>query len=347
MTLSSWNVLVGGVLFLNLFGPSQSGRPTNGGKDDLAFLRPWFEVQRNDREQLQHRGVVVRGLPAGDRQIGVIAACAIVVSPDAFVARVLTAGERKGSEPTAGRFDDPPTLDNLAGLSLDEGDLERLRQCRPRDCRLNLANDEMSAVQIGLRTPAPAASAEGQRAFRAVVLDRLRRYQSGGLASLPDYHDRAEPVRPAAIFSDLLRQTPYLKAYVPEAAEYLDPFPASDTNSGSSSLVWSKVMVNGKAVVMVNHLSVFRPKPGPNVPTVLMAAKQVYASRYMNGRLALTMLFAGAAGSPGYLVHVNRSELDELGGAFSGLKRSLIEGRIKQEASAALAALRDRLEQAQ
>ena len=153
-------------------------------------------------------------------------------------------------------------------------------------------------MQIGLRTPAPAASAEGQRAFRAVVLDRLRRYQSGGLASLPDYHKSGRTRPPGRDLSDLLRQTPYLKTSVPEAADYLDRFPARETNSGSWSLVWSKVMMNGKAVVMVNHLSVFRPKPGPNVPTVLMAAKQVYASRYMNGQLALTMLFAGARDRP-------------------------------------------------
>jgi len=45
--------------------------------------------------------------------------------------------------------------------------------------------------------------------------------------------------------------------------------------------------------------------------------------------------------------HINRSELDERGGAFTGLKLTIIEGRIKQEAAAALAALRDELEGAQ
>ena len=79
---------------------------------------------------------------------------------------------------------------------------------------------------------------------------------------------------------------------------------------------------------------------------MLVAGKQVYASRYMNGELALTMLFEGHAGSPAYLVHVNRAELDELDGSMSGIKRALMLGRIKDEAVAALAALRDGLERA-
>ena len=95
---------------------------------------------------------------------------------------------------------------------------------------------------------------------------------------------------------------------------------------------------------MVTHVAMFRPEPGPDVPTVLVVRKQVYASRYMNGELMLTMLFAGTGGSPSYLLVVNRSQLDELEGMFSGMKRSVIEGRIKEEAAVALAALRDALE---
>ena len=38
------------------------------------------------------------------------------------------------------------------------------------------------------------------------------------------------------------------------------------------------------------------------------------------------------------------SYLDELTGLFSGLKRSMMEGRIKDEAAVAMGAMRDRLE---
>jgi hypothetical protein len=56
------------------------------------------------------------------------------------------------------------------------------------------------------------------------------------------------------------------------------------------------------------------------------------------------MLFTAEGGSSAHLVHVNRSDLDELGGSFSGLKRSLMLGRIKDEATERLVKVRDRLE---
>jgi len=324
------------IAFLSLLGPLQT--------PDFAFLQPWFEVTREERAKLVQRGVVVRGLPASNKQISVIAACAVAISPDAFVARIRAAGDVKRTESPAGRFDDPPVIANLAGLSLDEGDLDRLRRCRRGDCRLNLADHEIAAVQQALASSAAGDSTKAQGSFRAVVLDRVRRYQSQGLGGLPEYHDRREPVRPAAIFSDIVQQTPYLKTHVPGIAAYLERYPFGKTEGAESFLLWSKMTMNDKAVGMVTHRSIFRPMPGPQVPTVLMTSKQVYASRYMNGELALTMLFAGAAGSPSYLVHVNRSELDELEGALSGLKRAVIERRIKEEAASRLAVMRDGFE---
>ena len=330
---------------MSLLGPLQARRQTNPGTPDLAFLQPWFEVKREDREKLAQRGVVVRGLPARNKQISVIAACAVAISPDAFVARIRAAGDAKRTGSVAGRFDDSPSIENLAGLSLDVGDLDRLKLCRRGDCRLNLADHEIAAVQRALASSA-GASTNAQEVFRTVVLDRVRGYQSQGLGGLPEYHDRREPVRPAAIFADIVKQTPYLKTHLPGVADYLERFPFVKTEDAESFLLWSKVTMNNKAVVMVTHRTVFRPTPGPQVPTVLMTGKQVYASRYMNGELALTMLFAGAAGSPSYLVHVNRSELDELDGTFSGLKRAVIEGRVKEEAASRLAVLRDGFERA-
>ena len=340
----SRNVLILSICLVSLLGLLQAGEQTTDATSDFAFLQPWFDLRRDERAKLVQRRVVVRGLQGHGKQIGVIAASAIAMSPDAFISRVRAAGGLKSPDALGGRFDDPPALENLARLSLDEGDLDRLRRCRPGDCRLNLSDHEISGVRQALAANSGGSTSQANQVFRQVVLDRARRYQSGGLKSLPDYHDRREPVRPAVIFSEILQQTPYLKSDVPGIAAYLEQFPFGDAAGSESSLQWSRVMINDKAVVMVTHLSIFRPPPGPRVPTVLVAGKQVYASRYMNGELTLTMLFAGTGGSPAYLVHVHRSQLDELEGTFSGLKRSVIEGRIKEAAARTLGALRDSLE---
>jgi hypothetical protein len=300
-------------------------------------------VDRNDRDKLAQRGIVVRSLPAADKQVGVVAACAVSISPDVFLSRVRQTGDlRRGA--VSGRFSDPPSRADLTALTLDQGDIDRLRQCRSGDCRLNLGHQEIASMRVALRDSASGPSSAAQDAFRQVVLDRVNRYRTGGLQALPDYNDRADPVRPAVVFADILRQIPHLKVYVPGADAYLERFPSSDSNTADSSLHWMKVTMNDKPVVMVTHVALFRQAAAAGVPAVVVARKQVYGSRYMNGDLMLTMLFAGTGGSPSYLVVIHRSQLDELTGMLSGMKRAAIEGRIKDEAARALAALRDDLE---
>ena len=311
---------------------------------DSGVLRPWLHLERGDRDKLMRREVVVRSLPAADKQIGVAAVCALSISPDAFLARIRATGDVKPGV-VSGRFSDPPALADLAALTLDQGDIDRVRYCRPRECKLNFGEQEIASMRQALRDSASGPSPAAQQAFRQIVLDRVNRYRSGGLEALPDYQDRAEGVRPATIFAEILRQIPSLKVHAPDAAAYLERFPSIIGAPPDSSLRWSKVTMNGKPVVMATHVAIFRPAAaGAGVPNVLMARKQVYASRYMNGDLMLTMLFAGAAGSPSYLLVINRSQLDELTGMFSGMKRTAIEGGVKDEAARALTALRDDLE---
>jgi hypothetical protein len=336
--------IVVGVVLVSLLQPTQAQKQANVATGDLTFLQPWFNPSEDDRHTLAQRGAVVRSLPASHQQISVIAACAVKISPEAFLAQVRKLGYVKRDRLIAGRFGEPPALDDLAPLSLEQGDIDRLRQCQPGDCALNLADEEMAELQQALAQH-PGASVDVQNAYRRVVFERVRRYQSGGLAALPAYHDRSALVQPAAVFSEILQQTPYLKQHIPALLEYLKRYPSIQTPGAASFLHWSKVIMNNKPVVLVAHLTTFRPDPGPGVPTVLLAAKQVYASRYMNGELALWMLFAGDDDrSPNYLVYVHRSHLDELGGTMTAVKRSVIESRIKQETGGALTSLRDQLE---
>ena len=160
---------------------------------------------------------------------------------------------------------------------------------------------------------------------------------------LPEYHDRAVPVRPAAVFSEIVQRSPYLSG-VPAVANRLKNAPFAAGVSADSFLRWSNVTINNKNVILLTHISIERPTEGPVVPAVLVTGKQVYASRYMNGELSLTLLFDNGTAPNSYLVHVDRSDLDAFAGSFSGLKRVLIERAVKREAVVALGALRDRLE---
>ena len=339
--VSGWWLRMIGVslALLSVLGLLAAPGHTNAGPADLAFLEPWFTVGQTDRDTLARRGVVVHALPASDRQISIVATCAVGLSADDLEARASAIGTSavgnvKRGELLAGRFSEPPTLKDLSRLTLDQGDIDRLRACRRGECALNLAEHEMSDLQRAL-TQHPEAPTGVQNAFRRVMLGRLARYQSGGLAALPEYHDRSEPVQPAAVFSAIHQQIPYLHKHLPAVVEYLERFPFTATNGASTSLHWSRVIVNDKPVVAITHLTTFRPRPSPQVPTVLTVAQTVYASRYLNGELTLWMLFASGDASS-YLVYVTRSELDTLGGTFSGVKRTVIETRMKEAAARVL-----------
>jgi hypothetical protein len=335
-------IIVVSVALLSVLEPLQARKPPPVGANDFAFLGPWFHLEQKDRDTLTQRGVVVQGLPASNKQISIAATCAVDISADELSARVNAIGTVARGDLVTGRFSEPPTLNDLSPLTLDQGDVDRIRACRPGACALNLADHEMSDLQRALRHP--EAPTDVQNAFRRVLLSRLARYQSGGLAALPEYHDRRDPVQPAAVLSAIRQQIPYLQDHLPAVAAYMERFPFTDTTGTATSARWSKMIVNNKAVVAISHLATFLPEPGPWVPTVVTVATTIYASRYMDGELTLWMLFASGDPSSSYLVYVTRSELDTLGGTFSRLKRSAIEGRMKEAAGAALESFCDRRE---
>ena len=321
---------------LSVPGASPAPGHMSAGPSDFAFLDPWFTVGPQDRDTLAQRAVLVRALPASDRQVSILAACAVDRAAgepevDAGIIGASAIGTGKHGELMTGRFSEPARLDDLSRLTLDQGDIDRLRSCRRGECALNLSDREMADLQLALAQP-PVAPSAVQDAFRRMLLGRVAGYRSGGVAALPEYHDRRDPVQPAAVLSAIRRQIPYMNAHLPAVAEYLDRYPFAGTAGASTSLHWSRLMVNSKPVVAINHLTTFRPEPSAHVPAVLTVSQTVYASRYLNGELTLWMLFApGAAVS--YVVYVTRLELDTLGDTFGGLKRSVIESRMKDAAA--------------
>ena len=51
-----------------------------------------------------------------------------------------------------------------------------------------------------------------------------------------------------------------------------------------------------------------------------------------------------APGTPGYLVYMNRSQVDVLGGMFGGLVRMVVQRRLRSEATDVLREIQKRME---
>jgi hypothetical protein len=313
--------------------------------DPFAFFRPSIVVTSAERARLDQGDSVVRVLPASDDEVAIFAAVAVKVDGDRLVGWVQQIEQLKKSPVVSaiGRFSDPPVFGDLAGLELDDADLDDIRRCRPGDCGLKLSAPEIRWLDTpgaGLRE---TWRQEAQDVFRRLVLDRVQDYVAGGQAALPPYADRSREVSLQETFSDILRRSVYLTSHLPEFCEYLDRYPNVEAPGGQSFVYWSKEKLGGKAIISATHVSVLRPA-GDSLPEVLVAGKQVFATHYMNGSLNIMAIMRGGSAPHHYLVYLNRSRVDIFGGWSGGVVRLIIERRLKAEASEVLQGLRRRLE---
>lgn len=312
--------------------------------DPFAFFRPSVVVAADDRRQLDRGEPVARILPGKDHQIAIFAAIPVNIDSDRLVAWTRQIAEFKKSTYVQAirRFSDPPAIHDLAALSLDDKDLAEIRECQPADCALKLTEAEMHELQRAADEGGPAWKPALQDAFRRLVLHRVEAYLQGGHAALGRYEDEKGRESLEARFSLIMQQSEFLTRALPLFAEYLQRYPQADMPGVESFVYWSKEGVGGKRIISATHVSIVR-HDDRTLPDVIVAGKEIFATHYVNASLGLTAIMRGSNGQ-NYLVYLNRSEVDVLGGFFGGLVRMTMGRRLKAEASGVLRGLRNRLE---
>jgi hypothetical protein len=321
------------------------------GVDPFAFFESSIVLGAEDRRALDRGQPVARVVRGADREVAVFGAVEVGIDGDRLVAWTRDIEElKKGPYVLAiGRFSDPPRIADLEGLALDDQDLSAIRRCRRGDCGVKLAGHEMDRLRQTIAGAGENWKPALQGAFRQIVLERVESYLANGHAALRGYDDKADTAgddgrsSPEARFSRLLSRSSSLTGAAPRFAEYLDQYPRAPIPGVESFIYWSKEHFDGKAIISATHVSILRGTDG-SLPDVLVAGKGIFATHYVNASLGLTAVLRGQSGSPGYLAYLNRSDVDVVGGLFGGLVRRLMERRLKNEASAVLLGLRQRLE---
>ena len=119
-----------------------------------------------------------------------------------------------------------------------------------------------------------------------------------------------------------------LNELAPEFCDFLTQSPQRVFPKVEEFLYWSKESFGLKPVISVTHVSI------DQLPDqTWIASKQIYASHYFDASLAITLVADDSTDLSGgsiYLVYVNRSRIDLLGGIFGGLKRRLVRGRLEE-----------------
>jgi hypothetical protein len=173
--------------------------------------------------------------------------------------------------------------------------------------------------------------------FREDLLNYIDLYLRYGNSALMEYRDRAKPVSVVREFRALLHAVPRLDESGQTFYDFLAEYPNKPMHEVEEFLYWSKERFGLKPVISVTHVAIYR-QPGE----VLIASKQIYATHYFDASLGLT----AALDHPTdplrrgmYLVYLNRSRIDALGGLFSGLRRAILRNRLRDGVKKTLAEL--------
>ncbi|MDE3136093.1 MAG: hypothetical protein KGL59_05945, partial [Acidobacteriota bacterium] len=249
--------------------------------------------------------------------------------------------------PEIGRFDSPPQIANLENLSLEERDIDSLRDCRPGDCGLKLPAAAIERIRKEIRWSDDGADEAANRLFREVLLARVESYLKTGDKGLDVYHDKHSPVSLAAGSRELVADAPYLGSYAPQLADCLVRFPECGP-SVQSFLYWSKEKFGRGLRTVISVTQVITAREGTGGEGwIWQASKQIYADHYLDCSLGLTLMVeaGGKGGAPAfYLVYLNRSRSDALKGNLAGLVRGIIQEGVSAEMNDRLERIRKQME---
>ena len=247
-----------------------------------------------------------------------------------------------------GRFSRPPAAADVARLTLDPDDVDALRTCKARDCDLRIGGAAIADLQKAIDFASPGADGRAHALARQRILDYVSAYLERGNAALVTYNDCSQPVSLAEQWKGLVAATPSFAHYAPALRQYADGFPRASLPGATDLIYWAKENYGlPKPVINVTHMITWRDPARPD--RILVAQKQIYASHYYDGSLALTALvdLPPVNGRPACaMIYFNRSRGDLLKGGFGGLKRKLAQDQARKAAVQTLTTIRDVLEKA-
>jgi hypothetical protein len=227
-----------------------------------------------------------------------------------------------------GRFESVPALSDLKDLTIDSRDIEDLKECVVGDCQLRLSAPMIERFRNEVNWQAPDYQVQATQLFKTMLVDYVRDYVARGDAALIEYSDKRDEVRVAEEQKVLTAATGYLNDLLP-GTPLNNPPPGMHLIE--QAIVWSKVKLGLKPVLMINHITIYEQDRGQDRnmgPQVLIASRQLYANHYFNSSLALTAFVIVPGATPeAYLVYENRSRSDALQGLFSKFKRRMVESK--------------------
>jgi hypothetical protein len=297
--------------------------------------------------KLEAGGVATRAQVVGGEEIVVVAAVKIRAPRERvldYYGQIVSYVDGKVTF-AFGRFSTPPVADDVKQLTFEDYELEDLRKCKPGKCDIRLGGTAIDTLQKSIDWTAPDVGERVNAFARKAAVDYVTAYQSRGDAALVTYDDRAKPVSLQEHWRGITANSAYFHEYAPELKAYLEKYPGGSLPGARDIFYWNKEYYGLKPIISIVHGIVYQPPT--RADRAFIVQKQLYASHYYDGSLAVaTLLSSVDSGAPStYLVYVNRSRGDLLKGGFGGLKRNVAQSQARKGAEDTLAMIKAQLEQ--
>ena len=246
-----------------------------------------------------------------------------------------------------GTFSNPPKAADVAALTLESDDISDLKACQPGRCDVRIGGAGLADIRTAVDWSAPDAADRVNAWARQRIVSYVASYLEQGDAALVSYDDAAKPIGLREQWRGIVANSRALAAYAPALQAYLTGFPRASLPGARSEIYWDKVRYTGlKPVNSVTQLITWVDPQ--RTDRIAVVQKQIYASHYYYGSLAVALFFDDLhdpARPACYVVYANRSRGDLLKGGFGGLKQRLAEMTVKKAAEDTLGQMKRALEQ--
>ena len=292
-----------------------------------------FHLLPSEIERLDRGEVIARTLDVKNRrELATLGIVRIQTSPLTYVERLadITAFKRTDGVLQIGTFGNPPQLEDVASLTVDEADLKRLRQCRVENCDVRLGADGIERVRREIDWQAPDSGRKASRLVQQLLVDYVARYRQMGTAAAMEYADRTTRVNVGSEFASLLEADAVTSDYAPRLRKHLLEYPATSADKVRDFVYWSKELVRGRPVISITHVATAAALDDSPV-SYAVGSKQIYAMHYYDASLGLTLLVPDRSASveATYVIYLNRSRIDLFDGMLGGVTRRIVAGRAR------------------
>lgn len=330
-------------LVLLSVGPSAQQHDTAG-----SYLAESFDLTAAEIGRVNGGHVLSRTLEAGDRrEVATVGVMRAKIPPEFYADRLadITSFKKTDDILQIGVFSQPPTVQDVAALTLEESDLRSLQQCRVGSCGVQLSAAAIDRFRTEVPWGKPEAHKEANALMRQILVDYVARYQAAGAKASMAYADQSNTLDLGREFASLAESGAEGLRQFPGLYRYLLEYPSQKTPETLDSIYWSKEKVGRRPVVSITHLSIRRTSDESSADYAI-ASKHIYGTHYFDASLGLTVLVRdNKSSTPAtYVVYLNRSRVDMFGGLLGGITRRVVSARARSLVSDQLTRMQQTLE---